>query len=116
MEGKKKELLSQLLGGAALLGYAVYRQHPGRSKSDKGLDPSIARPGEQVVALEDSPGEGLTYDIHKGARYTVKSYHLGAYTFQECPPEYDPYLGEEATRWFDAKNFRRLTPEDEPDG
>ena len=46
----------------------------------------------------------------------MKSYHLGAYTFQECPPEYDPYLGEEATRWFDAKNFRRLTPEDEPDG
>ena len=75
------------------------------------LDPSIARPGEKVIAIMDSAYIGIGYEINTGEIYTVSSYNKGSYTFEECPPSYNPYLGEDGTWWFDVKDFRKIEEE-----
>lgn len=108
---EKKDRLTKLAASGAFAAYAAYKAyrttHPPKPKEN--ADPSIACRGEKVIALEDIPGYNLTYTIRKGEIYTVKSCRADAYTFKECPPEYNPYLGETSAIWFQAKSFQRLT-------
>ena len=71
--------------------------------------PGVAKYGEKVVSLihdQDS-------SIERGEIFTVNSFHLDSYNFKECPAEYNPYLGEDAARWFSEKYFMPVGPQSE---
>lgn len=67
---------------------------------------TTAKSGEKVIALSYDERDGVGGEsIRRGEILTVKSFHLGAYTFQERPAYYDPYLGGVATPWHNAKTY-----------
>jgi len=105
---EKKRLLK--LGKDLLSAGILYSSQNGEEKTEE-LDPSIARPGEKVIAIKDSAYIGIGYEINTGEIYTVSSYNKGSYTFEECPPSYNPYLGEDGTWWFNVKDFRKIEEE-----
>lgn len=65
----------------------------------------IAKSGEKVIALQYDDRAGVGESIRRGEILTVESFNLGSYTFQERPAEYNPYLGDVATPWHNAKSY-----------
>ena len=113
MTEKGKRRLESVLAGAAIGGATVLQAKQDQKRREReaaweAAHPGIARPGQKVVALEDVSGDGIFEDIVKGRTYTVKSLGLDTYTFEECGPAYNPYLGEEGTPVFNWKYFRKL--------
>lgn len=106
-EAEKHVLEALVRGGARILRGS---SHPKQGVPDASpdTDPGInrpARPGEQVIALAHDDRAGVGESIRRGEILTVESFHLGAYKFQERPACYDPYLGETATPWHNAKSY-----------
>lgn len=80
-----------------------------KNQESSDTDPQInrtAKSGEKVIALSYDERDSVGGEsICRGEILTVRSFHLGAYTFQERPAYYDPYLGETATPWHNAKSY-----------
>lgn len=72
--------------------------------TDSGIN-RPARSGEKVIALQYDDRAGVGESIRRGEILTVKSFNLSSYTFQERPAEYNPYLGDVATPWHNAKSY-----------
>lgn len=73
-------------------------------ETDSGMN-RTAKSGEKVIALSYDDRAGVGTSIRRGEILTVKSFHLDSYTFQERPAEYNPYLGDVATPWHNAKSY-----------
>lgn len=105
---RNKRILMLLAGVAAQKILKPSDPERGVSDPSPDTDPRInrtAKPGEKVIALSNDDRAGVGDAIHRGELLTVESFHLDAYTFQECPPCYDPYLGGTATQWHTAKFY-----------
>lgn len=116
MEGTVAEMLSEaekhvlealVRGGARILRGA---SHPKQGVPDASPDTDSgtnrhARSGEKVIALAYDDRAGVGESIRRGEILTVESFHLDSYTFQERPAEYNPYLGDVAAAWHNAKSY-----------
>lgn len=117
-EGKKAIEIVSEVGKYVLKSLAkeearIIREISDPERSDPSLDTDsgmnrTARPGEKVIALSYDDRAGVGESIYRGEILTVKAFHLGAYMFEERPADYDPYLGEAATPWHNAKSYMVL--------
>ncbi|MBR3975730.1 MAG: hypothetical protein IKJ88_07725 [Clostridia bacterium] len=65
--------------------------------------PDIALQGEKVIALENYAV--LDNHVYLGKQYTVERHQNSLYCFAEFPACCCPYLGEDATPWFEDNRF-----------
>lgn len=106
-EEEKNALKSLVRTGARIIRGS---SHPEQGVSDPSPDTDsginrTAKSGEKVIALSYDDRAGVGTSIRRGEILTVDSFHLDAYTFQERPAEYNPYLGDVAMPWHNAKSY-----------